>query len=184
MLVTNNNLLNILLPNDNKVLKEALKEADSKTLEQLVKNNTGSVNDVLKDLFDNLKNGTKSNTAIENVLKNSTVFKEMGNFSNSLSSMLETLTKDQTNPTLEKFKPILENFLKNIKDMDANTLKTQLQNSGAFLESKMAQNPNNKIENILNKIQNLVKDLNTPQAKQIDELISKLIQNPNKNENT
>ena len=62
-------------------MKEALKEADSKTLEQLVKNNTGSVNDVLKDLFDNLKNGTKSNTAIENVLKNSTVFKEMGNYS-------------------------------------------------------------------------------------------------------
>ena len=185
MLVTNNTLLNILLPNDNKVLKEALKEADSKTLEQLVKNNTGSVNDVLKDLFDNLKNGTKSNTAIENVLKNSTVFKEMGTFSNSLSSMLETLTKDETNPTLEKFKPILENFLKNIKDMDANTLKEQLKNSGVFLESKMAQgsNPNLKIENILNQVQNLIKDLNTPQAKQVNELISKLLQNPDNNSN-
>ncbi len=185
MLVTNNNLLNILLPNDNKVLKEALKEADSKTLEQLVKNNTGSVNDVLKDLFDNLKNGTKSNTAIENVLKNSTVFKEMGNFSNSLSSMLESLTTQDKNPTLEKFKPILENFLKNIKDMDANTLKEQLKNSGVFLESKMAQgsNPNLKIENILNQVQNLIKDLNTPQAKQVNELISKLLQNPENNSN-
>ena len=185
MLVTNNNLLNILLPNDNKVLKEALKEADSKTLEQLVKNNTGSVNDVLKDLFDNLKNGTKSNTAIENVLKNSTVFKEMGNFSNSLSSMLENLTSGDKNPTLEKFKPILENFLKNIKDMDANTLKEQLKNSGVFLESKMAQgsNPNLKIENILNQVQNLIKDLNTPQAKQVNELISKLLQNPENNSN-
>ena len=184
MLVANNTLLNILLPNDNKVLKEALKEADSKSLEQIIKNNTGSVGDVLKDLFENLKSGTKSNTSIENILKNSTVFKEMGSFSNSLSSMLESLTSQEKSPTLEKFKPILENFLKNIKDMDANTLKTQIQNSGVFLESKMAQNPNNKIENILNQIQNLVKDLNTPQAKQIDELISKLIQNPNKNENT
>ena len=186
MLVENSNLLNILLPNDNKVLKEALKEADSKTLEQLVKNNTGSVNDVLKDLFDNLKNGTKSNTAIENVLKNSTVFKEMGNFSNSLSSMLESLTTQDKNPTLEKFKPILENFLKNIKDMDANTLKEQLKNSGVFLESKMAQgsNPNLKIENILNQVQNLIKDLNTPQAKQVNELISKLIQSPNSNDFT
>ena len=60
MLVANNTLLNILLPNDNKVLKEALKEADSKSLEQLIKNNTNSVADVLKDLFENLKNGTKS----------------------------------------------------------------------------------------------------------------------------
>lgn len=179
MLVTNNPLLNILLPNDNKVLKEALKEADSKTLEQLVKNSSGSVNDVLKDLFDNLKNGTKSNSSIENMLKNSTVFKEMGTFSNSLSSMLESITLQDGNPTLEKFKPILENFLKNIKDMDANTLKEQLKNSGVFLESKMAQNPNAKVENILNQIQNLIKDLNTPQSKQVNELITKILQTPN-----
>jgi soluble cytochrome b562 len=184
MLVSNNNLLNILLPNDNKVLKEALKEADSKTLELLVKNNTGSVGDVLKDLFENLKTGTKSNTNIESILKNSTVFKEMGNFQNSLSSMLESLTSEEKNPTLEKFKPILENFLKNIKDMDTNTLKTQLQNSGVFLESKMTQTPNAKIENILNQVQNLIKDLNTPQAKQVNELISKLIQSPNSNDFT
>ena len=182
MLVSNNTLLNILLPNDNKVLKEALKEADSKTLEQIIKNNTGSVNDVLKDLFDNLKNGTKSNTTIENILKNSTVFKEMGTFSNSLSSMLENLTNDETNPTLEKFKPILENFLKNIKDLDANTLKEQLKNSGVFLESKMTQKTNTKIETIINQIQNLIKDIDIPQAKQVNELISKLLQNPNSND--
>ena len=184
MLVSNNNLLNILLPNDNKVLKEALKEADSKTLEQLAKNSTGSVGDVLKDLFENLKTGTKSNTNIESILKNSTVFKEMGNFPDSLSTILENLTSEEKNPTLEKFKPQLENFLKNIKDMDANTLKTQLQNSGVFLESKMTQTPNAKIENILNQIQNLIKDLNTPQAKQVNELISKLIQSPNSNDFT
>ena len=184
MLVSNNNLLNILLPNDNKVLKEALKEADSKTLELLAKNSTGSVGDVLKDLFENLKTGTKSNTNIESILKNSTVFKEMGNFPDSLSTILENLTSEEKNPSLEKFKPQLENFLKNIKDMDANTLKTQLQNSGVFLESKMTQTPNAKIENILNQVQNLIKDLNTPQAKQVNELISKLIQSPNSNDFT
>lgn len=184
MLVSNNNLLNILLPNDNKVLKEALKEADSKTLELLAKNSTGSVGDVLKDLFENLKTGTKSNTNIESILKNSTVFKEMGNFPDSLSTILENLTSEEKNPTLEKFKPQLENFLKNIKDMDANTLKTQLQNSGVFLESKMTQTPNAKIENILNQVQNLIKDLNTPQVKQVNELISKLIQSPNSNDFT
>lgn len=175
MLVTNNTLLNILLPNDNKVLKEVLKEADSKTLEQLVKNKAGSVNDVLKDLFDNLKNGTKSNTTIENILKNSTVFKDLGAVSNNLTSLLENISQDEN---LQKFKPLIENFLKNIKDMDANTLKEQLKNSGVFLESKMAQNPTNKIETILTQIQNLIKDLNTPQAKQVNELISKLLQTP------
>lgn len=177
MLVTNNTLLNILLPNDNKVLKEVLKEADSKTLEQLVKNNSASINDVLKDLFDGLKNGTKSNTTIENILKNSTVFKDLGAVSNNLTSLLENISQDEN---LQKFKPLIENFLKNIKDMDANTLKEQLKNSGVFLESKIAQSstPNSKIETILNQIQNLIKDLNTPQAKQVNELISKLLQSP------
>ncbi len=177
MLVTNNTLLNILLPNDNKVLKEVLKEADSKTLEQLVKNNSASINDVLKDLFDGLKNGTKSNATIENILKNSTVFKDLGAVSNNLTSLLENISQDES---LQKLKPLIENFLKNIKDMDANTLKEQLKNSGVFLESKIAQSstPNSKIETILNQIQNLIKDLNTPQAKQVNELISKLLQSP------
>jgi hypothetical protein len=179
MLVANNTLLNILLPNDNKVLKEALKEADSKSLEQLIKNNTNSVAEVLKDLFENLKSGTKSNTSIENILKNSTVFKELGNVSTNIATLLENISQDEN---LQKFKPLIENFLKNIKDMDANTLKEQLKNSGVFLESKMAQTPNTKIENILNQIQNLIKDINTPQTRQVNELISKLLQNPNSND--
>ena len=45
----------------------------------------------------------------------------MGNFPDSLSTILENLTSEEKNPTLKKFKPQLENFLKNIKDLDANT---------------------------------------------------------------
>ena len=175
MLVTNNTLLNILLPNDNKVLKEVLKEADSKTLEQIVKNNSASINDVLKDLFDGLKNGTKSNNTIENMLKNSSVFKDLGTVSNNLSSLLENISQDES---LQKFKPLIENFLKNIKDMDANTLKEQLKNSGIFLESKLATPVNAKLESVLTQIQNLLKDINTPQSKQVNELLNKLLQTP------
>ncbi len=175
MFISSNNLLNILLPNDNKVLKEALKQADSQTLEQMTKNNSASVNDVLKDLFENLKNGTKSNAAIENVLKNSTIFKDLGNASSNLSTLLKDISSDEN---LQKFKPLLENFLKNIKDMDANTLKEQLKNSGVFLESKLSQTPNAKLENILTQVQNAIKDINIPQTKQINELINKLLQTP------
>ena len=181
MFISSNNLLNILIPNDNKVLKEALKEADSKTLEQMVKNNSGSVNDVLKNLFENLKNGTKSNASIENMLKNTSALKDLGNVSTNLSNLLESVSKDES---LQKFKPILESFLKNIKDMDANTLKTQLQNSGVFLESKLATTPNAKLENILTQIQNLVKEINTPQAKQVGELLTKLLQTPQNQANS
>ena len=181
MIVSNNTLLNILLPNDNKVLKDVLKEADTKSLEQMIKNNSTSVNDVLKELFDNIKNGTKSNTTIENILKNSNIFKDLGNVSNNLSNLLENISGDEN---LQKFKPLIENFLKNIKDMDANTLKEQLKNSGVFLESKLSSNSNTKLENILTQIQNLVKDINTPQAKQVNELINKLLQTPITTQNT
>ncbi len=181
MIVSNNTLLNILLPNDNKVLKDVLKEADTKSLEQMIKNNSTSVNDVLKELFDNIKNGTKSNTTIENILKNSNIFKDLGNVSNNLSNLLENISGDEN---LQKFKPLIENFLKNIKDMDANTLKEQLKNSGVFLEAKLSLNTNNKVENILTQIQNLVKDLNTPQAKQVNELLNKLLQTPITTQNT
>lgn len=188
MLVSNNNLLNILLPNDNKVLKEALKDADSKTLQDMVKNKSTSVNDILKNLFDDIKNGTKTNSNIENVLKNTNVFKDLGSFSKSLMTVLNQI---DSNSNLDKYKPALQSFFKNISNLDENSLKEQLGKSGVFLESKIAQTagkqgslPSN-IEKLLSQIQTIIKDINTPASKQVNELISKLTQqNPAGNQNT
>lgn len=188
MLVSNNSLLNILLPNDNKVLKDVLKEADSKTLQQMVNNKSTSVNDILKNLFDQVKNGAKSNSNIENILKNSNLFKDLGSFSKSLTSVLNQI---DSNSNLAKYKPLLQSFLKDIKDLDANSLKEQLGKSGVFLESKIAQQnlgknaalPNNILK-LLNQIQNAVKELNLPQSKQINELVTKLLQAPQQNQNS
>ncbi|MFY9072335.1 flagellar hook-length control protein FliK [Aliarcobacter butzleri] len=183
MLVSNGSLLNILLPNNNKVLNDVLKEADSKNLEQMVKNSTSSTSasTILKELFTSLKDGTKSNSTIENMIKNSTTFKELGNVSTNLSSLVDELSTDEN---LQKFKPVLENFLKDVKNIDANALKEQIKNSGIFLESKLSQTPNSKLENVLTQLQNLVKDINTPQAKQVNELIDKLLQNIKTQTNT
>ncbi|WP_152018159.1 flagellar hook-length control protein FliK [Aliarcobacter butzleri] len=183
MLVSNGSLLNILLPNNNKVLNDVLKEADSKNLEQIVKSSTSSTSasTILKELFTSLKDGTKSNSTIENMLKNSATFKELGNVSTNLSSLVDELSTDEN---LQKFKPVLENFLKDVKNIDANALKEQIKNSGIFLESKLSQTPNSKLENVLTQLQNLVKDINTPQAKQVNELIDKLLQNIKTNTNT
>ncbi|WP_323591088.1 flagellar hook-length control protein FliK [Aliarcobacter butzleri] len=183
MLVSNGSLLNILLPNNNKVLNDVLKEADSKNLEQMVKSSTSSTSasTILKELFTSLKDGTKSNSTIENMLKNSATFKELGNVSTNLSSLVDELSTDEN---LQKFKPVLENFLKDIKNIDANALKEQIKNSGIFLESKLSQTPNSKLENVLTQLQNLVKDINTPQAKQVNELIDKLLQNIKTQTNT
>ena len=179
MLVSSDTLLNILLPNNNKVLKEVLKEADFKSLEQMVKNSSTSINDVLTELFDDIKNGTKSNTTIENILKNSTIFKDLGSVTNNISTLLENISQDES---LSKFKPLVENFLKNIKDMDENSLKEQIKNSGIFLESKLSSHEGSKISHdmktILLQIQEEINSKtdtkNSELSKQVDKLLTQI----------
>jgi len=179
MLISSDTLLNILLPNNNKVLKEVLKEADFKSLEQMVKNSSTSINDVLTELFDDIKNGTKSNTTIENILKNSTIFKDIGSVTNNISTLLENISQDES---LSKFKPLVENFLKNIKDMDENSLKEQIKNSGIFLESKLSSHEGSKISHdmktILLQIQEEINSKtdtkNSELSKQVDKLLTQI----------
>ena len=184
MVVSQNPTLNILIAKENKALETVLKEADTKTLQNMVQNKSSSPADVLKNLFEQAKSGTKSNTNIESMLNNSSAFKDLGSFSSSTSTLLDQIDEDSN---LSKFKPLLQNFLKNMNSLDENTLKEQINKSGVFLESKIAQNSSNnsslpnKVEQLLNQIQNITKDLNTTQAKVVNDLITKLTQNTNSN---
>ncbi len=178
----NNNLLNILLPNDNKVLKEALKNADAQTLQKF-QNGTATVGDILKNLFENLKTSDKSQGSIENFLKNTNVFKMEQNFSKSIEQVLSQL---KATPSLEKFTSQIETLLKNITNLDENSLKQMIDKSGVFLESKIAnqinaqvRNPANLPKNIaelLTQIKTLIKDIPNLEAKNITNLIDKILQ--------
>ncbi|QKF58929.1 flagellar hook-length control protein FliK [Aliarcobacter lanthieri] len=181
MLISNGSALNILLANNNKILNDVLKETDNKTLNNLLKQDKNSTTTidagkVLKEVFDNIKDGTKSNSTLENMLKNSNLFKDLGNVSTNISNLLDSIKDDES---LQKFKPLLENFLKNLKDIDANNLKEQLKNSGIFLENKLSNNSNltTKIENILQNISNLLKNIDTPQTKEINTLLNNIVKN-------
>lgn len=186
MLVGNNSLLNILLPSqDNKVIKDVLKEADSKALNSMLKN-SGSVQGVLKELFTDIKNGTKSNETITNILKNSSMFKDMGNFTTSLKSLVSQLQNDDS---LSKYKPLLQSFLKDISTLDDKNLKELLGKSGVFLEAKILSkgiqtNIPSKLQDLLVQIKDLIKNIDSPQAKQVNDLISKLLTTPNQNAST
>jgi len=172
----NNNLLNILLPNDNKVLNEVLKEADSKTLESLNKGSS-SVGDILKNLFTDLKTGEKNSSTIEDLLKNSNLFKDLGNFSKDVTSLL-----DKLDTSMEKFKPALEAFSKDISNLDSNNLKDLMGKSGVFLEAKISQQTNGNqnipknLENILTQIKTAVTNNPSLQSKNITNLIDNIIQ--------
>ena len=182
MLISNGSALNILLANNNRVLNDALKEADNKTLNNLLKqdssNSSSSTNtaasSILKEVLNSIKDGTKSNSSLENILKNSTAFKDLGNLSSNLSSLLESIKDDES---LQKFKPLLESFLKNIKDVTADNLKEQIKNSGIFLENKLSLNPNAKLENLLQNISNLLKTIDTPEAKNSSQIIDNILKN-------
>ena len=182
MLISNGSALNILLANNNRVLNDALKEADNKTLNNLLKqdssNSSSSTNtaasSILKEVLNSIKDGTKSNSSLENILKNSTAFKDLGNLSSNLSSLLESIKDDES---LQKFKPLLENFLKNIKDVTPDNLKEQIKNSGIFLENKLSSNPNAKLENLLQNISNLLKTIDNPEAKNSSQIIDNILKN-------
>ncbi len=175
MIVSNNTLLNILLPKDSPALKEALKEADIKSLS----NNKGTnVQDILKNLVDNIKGKTQSNETVLNILKNSTVFKNMGSFPQQLNTLMNNLPKEAK---FDNLKATLQSFLINIKDVDENNLKDLIQKSGIFLESKLAKGGATKnptmlqLNTILTQIKDLIKNDSSPQAKQLNALIDKIL---------
>jgi len=182
MLVSNGTAINILLANNNKLLNDVLKETDNKTLNNIIKQNKGISSEsidtgkILKEIFESIKDGTKSNSTLENILKNSNLFKDLGNVSTNVSNLMNNIKDDKS---LQKFKPLLENFLKNFKDTSFDSLKEQIKNSGLFLESKLAQNSNisTKLENTLQNISNLIKNIDTPQTKEINNLINNIVKN-------
>lgn len=172
MEIANNSLINILLPNNNNLLKEALKNSDNKELQNLLQNKNLSTQEILKNIFEQLKNPDKSNQSLLNFLKNSSFFKDLGNFSSNINDLLNNL---KSNENLKSFAPALESFSKNIKEMDSQNLEKNIKNSGIFLESKLANFANQDSKNILN-------DLKTIMLKLQDEIVKNQTENKQNSE--
>ncbi len=149
MLVSTNTQLNILVANStNKVLKEVLKEADVKTLVSS-QNKDLNISTLLKSLFSNIQNNSKSNETILNLLKNSNLNKDLGSFTSNLQSLVKSLPNDKST---EQLKTFLQKFSITPEQTTSKEVKEQIQKSGIFLESKLlnqATNPNSKNENSL-----------------------------------
>ena len=182
MIVSNkNSLLNILIPNDNKALKEVLKEADIKTLLGSTAKEL-TVPNIIKNLFNSVLDGSKSSQTIKNLLQNSNVLKELGSFTSSVQNLLKTLPSDEK---FSEIKSFLKNFLVKIENVDEKNLKQQILKSGIFLESKLNNiaKPNKSLQNILKEIKEVIKDFKTPLSKEISTLVDKLATNLKTNEN-
>lgn len=136
MLISNQSNLNIILSNNQALLNKILDSSLDSELKSLLTNqNSGAdVLKIIKELFLALKDGSKSATNLENLLKNLNFSKELGTLSSNISTLLQNLQSDES---LSNLKTPLENFLKNFQNIDNLNLKEQIKNSGVFLENKL-----------------------------------------------
>ncbi|MDX4071487.1 flagellar hook-length control protein FliK [Aliarcobacter skirrowii] len=136
MLISNQSNLNIILSNNQALLNKILDSSlDSELKSILTNQNSGAdVLKIIKELFLALKDGSKSATNLENLLKNLNFSKELGTLSSNISTLLQNLQSDES---LSNLKTPLENFLKNFQNIDDLNLKEQIKNSGVFLENKL-----------------------------------------------
>ena len=185
MLVSTNTQLNILVANStNKVLKEVLKEADVKTL-ITSQNKDLNVSTLLKSLFSNIQNNSKSNETILNLLKNSNLNKDLGSFTSNLQSLVKSLPDDKST---EQLKTFLQKFSITPEQTTSKEVKEQIQKSGIFLESKLlnqATNPSSKNENsLLNDMKAVLLKTKVQLEAQINTQSKTQVQNQNKVETT
>lgn len=167
--------LSIILPNTNKALSEAIKNATPEQLETLKEGK--DIRSLLTSVFQDKTTASKSDQTLLDLLKNSSAFKNMGSFSDSLQSLLKEL---KSTPDMAPKTAILENFLKNITSLDPQNLKSQIANSGVFMESKFAA-ALNKLPDLAQSLEQLSTALSKiprSDAKTLQTQIKTLMQSP------
>ncbi|QSZ41595.1 hypothetical protein GJV85_05570 [Sulfurimonas aquatica] len=124
--------LNILLPNTNKALSEVIKDASPKELAKLSEGK--ELKSLLSSILKDSANDESQNKLLLSLVKNNPTLKEIGNGANNLKELLALLKQDKNPLPLEK---LLQTMLSDIKNIDEKGLKSKIENSGVFLESKI-----------------------------------------------
>jgi len=164
--------LALLLPSINKALAEAVNHATPEQLKAL--GEQSDLKGVFSSLFSETLYSEKSDKVLLDILKNATVFKEMGSFTKDIQN-LQTLSKAQNLP--QKIEAAITQFIKSMEGLDASNLKAQISNSGVFLESKLAQPVDAKgpLKGLLQELQSLLQKSTTQEAKQLGLQVERLI---------
>ncbi len=167
--------LSIILPNTNKALSEAIKNAAPEQLETLKEGK--DIKSFLTSLFQNKTTASKSDQVLLDLLKNSTAFKNMGSFNDGLQSLVKEL---KTSPEMAPKTAFFENFLKNITTIDPKSLKSQIASSGVFMESKFAAALHKLPDLIqtLEQLQTALSKIPQNEAKALHPKITALLDNP------
>ncbi|NCD12474.1 MAG: flagellar hook-length control protein FliK [Epsilonproteobacteria bacterium] len=144
--------------NATKIIQEHAKELPFLTSPQ--KSIPNNAQEVIGTLLGAAVSEAKSKSAIFEILQNHQLFKNMGNFAEDIKT-LPSLIKPDAMTT--KPLALLELFAKNIQTIDGKVLAQQVNHSGIFFESKLAQEATQKgVETLLKgltiNIQTLLKE--------------------------
>ncbi len=164
--------LGIILPNTNKALAEVLNTISPKEFEVISQGK--DLKSVMNSLLQQSSQSSKSDEALLNLLKNNPTLKSLGNVTDTIKELLNSLKSDKNPLPLEK---VLKNFLIDMKQLSEPVLKEKLTNSGVFLESKIKNVQNPQVE-LKNTLENLVKTLeqsNLPAVKAVATSVKELL---------
>ena len=143
MTINTSTLLNMLKPSLNEGIKDKIQSMskDGKVeLNSLLKDK--NIQTLLNSLLKDILQGSKSKDGVKQALINS---KSMFDFKSVSSDLKDILSNPKLlhNQKLKEQVSTVKNFLVDIKDMTDKNLKSNMKNSGIFLESKLLKNEPN-----------------------------------------
>lgn len=167
--------LSILHPGTNRAFAEAIKNATPAQLDQLKEGK--DLKSLITSVFQDKITSDKSDQILLSILKNGAAFKNMGNFSQDIKSLLSEM---KNSPDLSLKPSILEGFAKNIALLNSDSLKGQIANSGIFMESKIgiAAQILPTLKDTLIALQDLLSKSNISEVKTLNAALDSLIKTP------
>ncbi len=167
--------LSILLPNTNKALAKVLKSATLDELSSITQNK--DLKSVLNSLLKDSSLNSSADKALLSLVKNNPTLKEIANIKEPMKELINTLKSEKP---LENIAKDIQKFLPNIKEIQTTNIKSTLQNSGVFLESKLKdiQNPQVKLSDTLNTLTKLIQKSDLPKAPIIQNTIDDILKSP------
>lgn len=167
--------ISILMPHQNKALSLALQQATPGQLELLQEGK--DLKSIVSSLFQSKISNTKSDQVLLDILKNSSAFKQFGNFTEELKNVVTAL---KTEPKLAPILSKLENTLQSITTLNAPILKEKVANSGIFMESKIASAIQTMplIRETLQNLQHALIQTSATEAKDLSQSLAEFLEHP------
>jgi len=165
--------LNIILPNTNKALAKVLKDASPEELEVVTKGK--DLKSIIGSLLKESSSKSTSDKTLLELVKNNPTLKNLGSANQDIKELINTIKSDKSLLHVEK---LLQKFLPDIKEVKNLNVKTTIENSGVFLESKLKdiKAPLEKLNTILKELSQNLQKSKLPNAKLLDIATKELIQ--------